>query len=125
MRKLDDIEVLGDYRDVRNIDIIGDLKKFGGKYPFDLYPDFPADVRIIRGTEMACREGCVNNPLAVLQTLAKDYAGRGGWTLVMGKGFDRERDRLPSRARCSSRATAPSRRSRRACCGGSGRGACT
>ncbi|HPG51075.1 MAG TPA: DUF362 domain-containing protein [Spirochaetota bacterium] len=89
VRKLDDIEVLGDYRDVRYIDIMGDLKKFGGKYPFDLFPDFPADVRIIRGQEMACREGCVNNPLAVMQVLAKDYAGRGGWTLVMGKGFDR------------------------------------
>ena len=38
---------------------------------------------------MACREGCVNNPLAVLQTLSKDFRGRGGWTLVMGKGFDR------------------------------------
>jgi uncharacterized protein (DUF362 family) len=90
VRRLDDIEVLGDYRDARYIDIIGDLKKFGGKYPFDLYPEFPADVRIIRGKERACREGCVNNPLAVLQTFSKDYAGRGGWTLVMGKGLDRK-----------------------------------
>jgi uncharacterized protein (DUF362 family) len=96
VRKLDDIEVLGDYRDVRYIDIIGDLKKFGGKYPFDLYPDFPSDVRIIRGKELACREGCVNNPLAVIQSLAKDYAGRGGWTLAMGRGFDaREIDAIP------------------------------
>jgi uncharacterized protein (DUF362 family) len=87
--KLEDIEIRGDYRDIKKIDIIGDLKKFGGKYPFDLYPEFPADIRIIRGREMACREGCVNNPLAVLQTLATDYRGRGGWTLVMGKGFDR------------------------------------
>ncbi len=88
--KLADIKLHGDYRTMKNFDIIGDLKKFGGKYPFDLYPEFPADVKIIRGREMACREGCVNNPLAVLQTLAKDYNGRGGWTLVMGKGFDRK-----------------------------------
>ncbi|MBN2159096.1 MAG: DUF362 domain-containing protein [Spirochaetes bacterium] len=87
--KLGDITVHGDYRDIRKLDIIGDLKKFGGKYPFDLYPEFPEDVRIIRGREMACREGCVNNPLAVLQTLAKDYNGRGGWTLIMGKGLDK------------------------------------
>lgn len=33
------------------------------------------------------REGCVNNPLADLQTIYKDCDGRGGWTLVMGKGF--------------------------------------
>lgn len=88
--KLADIEIHGDYRTMKNFDIIGDLKKFGGKYPFDLYPEFPADVRIIKGREMACREGCVNNPLAVLQTLSKDFHGRGGWTLVMGKGFDRK-----------------------------------
>lgn len=88
VRKLGDITIHGDYGDVRKLDIMGDLKKFGGKYPFDLYPEFPADVRIIRGKEMACREGCVNNPLAVLQTLAKDYRGKGGWTLVMGKGLD-------------------------------------
>lgn len=87
--KLGDIAILGDYRDMKNFDVIGDLKKFGGKYPFDLYDDFPADVKIIRGKEMACPEGCVNNPLAVLQSLAKDFSGRGGWTLVMGKGFDR------------------------------------
>jgi uncharacterized protein (DUF362 family) len=87
--KLSDIEIRGDYRDMKKFDIIGDLKKFGGKYPFDLYQDFPADVTIVRGREMACREGCVNNPLAVLQTLAKDFSGKGGWTLVMGKGFDR------------------------------------
>lgn len=89
VRRLADIEVRGDIRDARKIDLIGDLKSFGGNYPFDLYPEFPSDVRIVRGKELACREGCVNNPLAVLQTLAKDYGGRGGWTLVMGKGFDR------------------------------------
>lgn len=87
--KLSDIDIRGDFSDMKNFDLIGDLKRFGGKYPFDLYPEFPADVRIIKGTEMACREGCVNNPLAVLQSLAKDFSGRGGWTLVMGKGFDR------------------------------------
>ncbi len=89
VEKPGDITLRGDYRDMKNIDIIGDLKKFGGKYPFDLYPEFPESVRIIRGREMACREGCVNNPLAVLQSLVKDFNGRGGWTLVMGKGFDR------------------------------------
>ncbi len=34
-------------------------------------------------------------PLAVLQTMYKDCGGRGGWTLVMGKGFTREdRERI-------------------------------
>ncbi len=88
VRRLADIEIRGDLRDARKIDLIGDLKTFGGKYPFDLYPEFPSNVRVVRGMDLACREGCVNNPLAVLQVLAKDYGGRGGWTLVMGKGLD-------------------------------------
>lgn len=89
VNKIEDIKLHGDFKSVKNIDIIGDLKKFGGKYPSDLFPEFPRDVRVIRGKERACREGCVNNPLAVMQALAKDFNGKGGWTLVMGKGFDR------------------------------------
>jgi hypothetical protein len=57
-------------------------------FPTDLYPCFPDDVKIIKGRQLACREGCVNNPLTLLQVLHSDYHGRGGWTLVMGKGFD-------------------------------------
>jgi uncharacterized protein (DUF362 family) len=57
VRKLGDIKIRGDYKDVSRLDIIGDLKKFGGKYPFDLYQEFPADVTLVRGKEMACREG--------------------------------------------------------------------
>ena len=87
IKKPGDIGVKGDIRSLSGIDLIGDLKQFGGKYPFDLYPEFPADVRIVRGRELACREGCLNNPLAVLQSLSKDHGGRGGWTLVMGRGF--------------------------------------
>jgi hypothetical protein len=35
-----------------------------------------------------CREGCMNNPKTLLQVLHHDYQGKGGWTLIMGKGFD-------------------------------------
>ena len=91
VKKPEDIELAGDFRSLKNIDVMGDLKKFGGKYPFDLYPDFPSDVTMIRGREMACREGCVNNPLACIQNLAKDFGGKGGWTFVHGKGLDMHR----------------------------------
>jgi hypothetical protein len=45
-------------------------------------------VEIIKGAERTCREGCQNNPLTLLQILAYDYGGRGGFTIVMGKGHD-------------------------------------
>jgi len=83
-----DIELAGDYTDIGNIDILGDKAGYGGSYPFDLYPEFPQDVAIIRGKELACPEGCVNNPLTLLQVLTYDYRGKGGWSMVMGKGFD-------------------------------------
>ena len=56
--------------------------------PDDLIPEFPADITIIKGKEMACREGCVNNSLNNLQLMHFDQHGKGGWTMVMGKGFD-------------------------------------
>ena len=45
-------------------------------------------MRILKGRERLCREGCQNNPLTVLQELVYDYGGKGGFTIVMGKGHD-------------------------------------
>jgi len=69
-----------------DINLIGNISDFVKIYSSDLIPRFPDDVRIIRGKERLCREGCKNNPLTVLQTLYYDYGGKGGWTLLMGKG---------------------------------------
>jgi uncharacterized protein (DUF362 family) len=86
--RAEDIRLVGDYSDIENMDILGDRSGYGGRYPFDLYPRFPGDVTIVKGKERACREGCVNNPLTLLQVLSYDFNGKGGWSLVMGKGFD-------------------------------------
>ena len=59
-------------------------------YPHDLYPKFHDDVKIIKGNERACVEGCVGNSLGNLQIMYLDHQGKGGWTLVVGKGFDEE-----------------------------------
>jgi hypothetical protein len=59
-----------------------------GKYPFDLIDRFPPDLRIVRGAQRACREGCVNNPLSGIQVFHADHGGKGGFTLVFGKGHD-------------------------------------
>jgi hypothetical protein len=86
--RAEDIRLVGDYSDIESMDILGDRSGYGGRYPFDLYPRFPGDVTIVKGKERACREGCVNNPLTLLQVLSYDFNGKGGWSLVMGKGFD-------------------------------------
>ena len=85
-----DITITGDRSGYDDLDLLDEWSAYGGQYPDDLIPEYPADVRIIKGKEMACREGCVNNSLSNLQTMHFDHAGRGGWTLVMGKGFDDE-----------------------------------
>ena len=73
---------------LEDIEIIGDISDFNQVYQADLLQQFPEDVRIIRGRELLCREGCQNNPLTLLQIFAYDHGGRGGWTMIMGKGHD-------------------------------------
>jgi uncharacterized protein (DUF362 family) len=85
-----DITITGDRSSYDDLDLLDEWSAYGGQYPDDLIPEYPADVRIIKGKELACREGCVNNSLSNLQTMHFDHAGRGGWSLVMGKGFDVE-----------------------------------
>src|SRR5450759_65318 len=85
--------------DLARIEVRGEpLDRFKEKYPYLLYDAFPYDVEIIRGTERNCLEGCDANTLALLQVLYLDYEGKGGFTIVMGKGFDRKRiDRIKGR----------------------------
>ncbi|HOO71500.1 MAG TPA: DUF362 domain-containing protein [Spirochaetota bacterium] len=85
VRGVDDIELSGDLDSLDSVDLMGDMPE-SGHYAWDLYPKFPDDVRLVRGRDLLCREGCLNNPLCVLQTMSLDNNGRGGWTLVAGKG---------------------------------------
>jgi len=72
-----------------DVEIVGDISGYTERYSWDLYPQFPEDVLILKGKERCCREGCQNNPLTLMQILAYDFGGKGGWTLVMGKGHDK------------------------------------
>ena len=76
----EDVESLDD------IEIDGDISMYNTKYPYDLYDCYPEDVKILKGHERCCKQGCQNNPLTLLQILYKDHNGKGGWTMVMGKG---------------------------------------
>ena len=77
--------------DLDEIEVIGEpLERFKEKYPYQLYDAFPPDVEVIRGSERTCLEGCDANTMAGLQNFYLDYDGKGGFTIVMGKGFDRK-----------------------------------
>ncbi|MDD3831777.1 MAG: DUF362 domain-containing protein [Clostridia bacterium] len=73
---------------LQDISIDGDVSMYTTRYPYDLYDCYPPDVKVIMGKERCCKQGCQNNPLTLLQVLYNDHNGKGGWTMVMGKGHD-------------------------------------
>ncbi|TFG24999.1 MAG: DUF362 domain-containing protein [Promethearchaeota archaeon] len=79
--------------DLSKINVIGkNLEEYKEKYEWDLLQKFPENVKIVKGKDLLCREGCQNNPLVLLQILAYDYPDKfkGGWFIIMGKGFDED-----------------------------------
>jgi len=73
-----------------NIPVVGiPLSRFTERLPFTLLGRYHPGVTILEGREMACREGCKGNTLAIQEMLTNDHPGRGGWTLVFGKGIDK------------------------------------
>ncbi len=72
--------------DIEKIEVLGDAQRWQRHYSCELLPEFPPDVRIMQGEERCCPEGCRNNTLTLLQMLWLDFAGQGGFTIVMGKG---------------------------------------
>ncbi len=94
--KVDEVKHLKEARDAglgvadfRSIQVLGEpLERFTKRYPYMLYDAFPHDVEVIRGKDRNCLEGCDANTMALLQVLYLDFEGRGGFTIVMGKGFD-------------------------------------
>ncbi|MCP4762748.1 MAG: DUF362 domain-containing protein [archaeon] len=73
------------------INVVGkNLDDYKEKYEWNLLDEYPDDVKIVKGKERVCKEGCQNNTLSVLQMLAYDYPEKfkGGYFIVMGKGHD-------------------------------------
>jgi uncharacterized protein (DUF362 family) len=74
-----------------NINVIGrGLDEYKEKYEWDLVQQFPEDVKIVKGKDLVCIEGCQNNTLNCLQLCAYDAPDsfKGGWFIIMGKGHD-------------------------------------
>jgi len=72
------------------IEVLGvPLSRFNERYPHTILGRFNPDVQIIEGSERACMEGCKGNSLCIQEMLYNDFQGKGGWTLVFGKGVDK------------------------------------
>ena len=63
------------------------LDRFTRRLPYTGLRRFHPQVRIVQGRERACQEGCKGNSESILEMLTHDYNGRGGWTLIFGRGF--------------------------------------
>ncbi len=55
----------------------------------ELLDDYPPDLAILRGAQRCCKEGCRRNTESVVEMIYRDHGGRGGFTILMGKGIDR------------------------------------
>ena len=78
--------------DLSKIKVTGkNLEEYKEKYDTNILQEFPEDIKIIKGKELLCREGCENNPLMTMQLFANDHKDKfkGGWFIVMGKGHDK------------------------------------
>lgn len=57
---------------------------------YDLLDDYPKEINFLRGKDRCCREGCRRNTETLIEMLYRDYGGKGGFTVLMGKGIERE-----------------------------------
>jgi uncharacterized protein (DUF362 family) len=86
--------------DITQIDIVNKelFESRGKKLTCDLLDDYPPDVTFLRGRERCCKEGCRCNTETVVEMIYRDHSGKGGFTILMGKGIDKEEvDRIKGR----------------------------
>ncbi len=56
----------------------------------ELLDDYPPDLTFLRGKERCCKEGCRRNTESVVEMLYRDHGGKGGFTILMGRGIDKQ-----------------------------------
>ena len=56
----------------------------------ELLDDYPPDINFLRGKERCCKEGCRCNTETVVEMLYRDHGGKGDFTILMGKGIDKQ-----------------------------------
>ena len=77
--------------DIANINIINKplFETRKKKLTCELLDDYPADITFLRGKELCCKEGCRRNTETLVEMLYRDHQGKGGFTIMMGKGIDK------------------------------------
>jgi uncharacterized protein (DUF362 family) len=76
-----------DQIDIINKPLFDERKK---QLTCELLDDYPPDLYFLRGKERCCKEGCRRNTESVVEMIYRDHGGKGGFTILMGKGIDRE-----------------------------------
>ena len=56
----------------------------------ELLDDYPLDIAFLRGKVRCCAEGCRRNTETIVEMIYRDHGGKGGFTILMGKGIERE-----------------------------------
>lgn len=56
----------------------------------ELLDDYPPDLTFLRGSERCCKEGCRRNTESVTEMIYRDHLGKGGFTILMGKGIEKK-----------------------------------
>jgi hypothetical protein len=77
--------------DMNRIDIINQylFEERRQHFTCELLDDYPPDITFLRGQERCCKEGCRRNTETVVEMLYRDHDGKGGFTILMGKGIDK------------------------------------
>lgn len=57
----------------------------------ELLDDYPPDITFLRGGERCCKEGCRRNTESIVEMIYRDHSGKGGFTIIMGKGIDKQK----------------------------------
>lgn len=64
----------------------------------ELLDDYPQNLTFLRGKERCCTEGCRRNTESVVEMIYRDHGGKGDFTILMGKGIDKQAvDRITGR----------------------------
>jgi len=56
----------------------------------ELLDDYPPDIAFLRGKDRCCKEGCRRNTESIVEMLYRDHGGKGGFTILMGKGIEEQ-----------------------------------
>ena len=86
--------------DMNQIDIINRslFEERRQHFTCELLDDYPQDITFLRGKERCCKEGCRRNTETLVEMIYRDHSGKGGFTIIMGKGIDKkEIDKITGR----------------------------